>query len=291
MTHQLQQQRINTSDHHVTSSWIEFVTGAAWCVPDLLSQKECSDMIELATLAGIQEKKMAGDTRHRQRVRLLLEAPEILSVIWDRVKDKVPQEIVIDVDNIQQMQHLHESPDSPHDFIGRWTPSGMKGKVEIAYCSEKGHLAAHRDGVHVVNEHERSFLTISGFLTSRPSGLGGATRFLKDDIRVESADILIREEHILYKVESDQAGRAAVFFHGLLHDGEPLAENSPPKWIFIASVYYRRDPETAPTLSEDQTRARQFLDDAMAAEEEGKLDQATQFYKQAYRLDPLLEFN
>jgi tetratricopeptide (TPR) repeat protein len=107
---------------------------------------------------------------------------------------------------------------------------------------------------------------------------------LVDDIRVEGADITIRDEDILRKVEPDQARKAVVFFHGLMHDG------SPPNLIFRASVYYKRDPETAPILSEEYKEARRVLNEAIfAAEEGGQIDLAIRLYKQAYRLDPSLD--
>jgi len=279
-----QQQRI-TLDHE---EWNEFLPGA-WCVQDLLSKDECNYVVEQATLQGIQTFEMKGDTRHRQRVRLLLEAPQLVEAIWERVKDKIPQEIIINNENFQGMKYLLESPENPDDYIGSWTPCGLTDKINVAYCTGKGHLAAHRDAVRVVNEHERSLLTIAGYLTALPAGSGGGTRFLVDDIQVEGAEIPIHEEHILYKVEADHAGKAIIFFHGLMHDGEPLTEDAPAKWLFLCSVFYRRDPETAPQLSDEHREARRLFEEAVAAEEAGNIPQAIKLYKQSYRLDPSLD--
>ena len=208
-------------------TWNEILPGA-WSVEDLLTPEECQYLIEKAQEAGIGSLKMEGDTRHRQRVTVRMEIPELLQRIWERIKDQIPQEIVMD-DTTQTLAGRVNSPDNMADFVGRWTPRGLSSTINVAFCSGKGHLSAHRDDDLVVSEHERSFLTINGFLTARPLGTGGATRFLADDIRVQGADIPIRDSDVLYRVESDKAGKAAVFFHGLMHDGEPLAEDSPPK--------------------------------------------------------------
>jgi hypothetical protein len=48
---------------------------------------------------------------------------------------------------------------------------------------------------------------------------------------------------VFYQVESD---KAVFFFHGWMHDGELLLDDSPTKRIFRSMIYYQRDPETAP---------------------------------------------
>lgn len=177
------------------SKWIEFVPGAAWCVEDLLTEDECQQLIELAQTHDIETMEFSGDTRHRQRVTVRMEIPEISQILWQRVKDHIPQEIIIGgSDQHTEPLGLLNGPDNQNEFIGRWTPSRMVPRINVAYCTGKGHLAAHRDADHVLNEHERSFLTINGFLTNRPVGSGGATRFLKDDIVVQGSDIPIKED-------------------------------------------------------------------------------------------------
>lgn len=262
---------------------------SAWCVEDLLTKEECEKLIDLARSEGIEEMEFSGDTRHRQRVTTRMEIPEIAQLMWDRVKDQIPQELIISEDSYESIRGLLNEPDNKNDFIGRWTPSKMCNRVNVAYCSGKGHLAAHRDADHVLNEHERTFLTINGFLTDRPRGSGGATRFLTDDIVVSGANINIKKEDVLHRIESDSAGRAVVFFHGLMHDGEPLAEGSPPKWIFRALVYYKRDPQSAPQMTLEEKEARRLFKEAVAAEEGGDISGAIKLYSKAFKLDPSLE--
>jgi hypothetical protein len=276
----------NITMTETTNSWNEFLPGA-WLVENMLTRKECERLVGLARERGIESMDFSGDTRHRQRATCRIEEPGISDLIWERVKHKIPQEIVIGEQT--DIPGLLNTPDSQQEFYGRWTPSGVHPRINIAYCSRKGHLAAHRDADSVLNEHERSFLTINGYLTDRPSGAGGATRFLVDEINVKGADILINDSDVLHRVESDKAGKAVVFLHGLMHDGEPLAKGSPSKWVFRSLIYYKRDPKTAPKLSEKQKEARKVLGEAEEAEETGRIKDAIALYSRAYRLDPSLE--
>ena len=74
-----------------------------------------------------------------------------------------------------------------------------------------------------------------------------------------------------------------------MHDGEPLKQGSPPKWMFRTEIMYERDAKTAPKLSSNELQARQCLLKAEAAEDEGNFPEATKFYKMAYRLDRTLD--
>lgn len=111
--------------------------------------------MELAKEDGILDMEMEGDLRHRQRVTSRLHSPYFSQLLWDRVKDHIPQEILVTQENFVQQQGLFASPDNPHEFIGRWKPGGVVvPRVNVAHCVGKGHLAAHRDADQVLNEHE-----------------------------------------------------------------------------------------------------------------------------------------
>jgi hypothetical protein len=73
----------------------------------------------------------------------------------------------------------------------------LLNRVNVAYCTGQGHLAAHCDADQLLNKNEHSLLTINGFLTDRPQGSGRATRFLTGNIIVSGANINIKEEDIL----------------------------------------------------------------------------------------------
>ena len=142
-------------------------------------------------------------------------------------------------------------------------------------------------------------MTLSGYLTDRPSGFGGGTRFIKEDdectkymenLSVNEDGIFSTDERFIWHVvEADKAGKANMFFHDLLHDGEPLKEGSPPKWLFITQVMFKRDVDSAPNMTQVQIDARLYLEQAEEAENMGDILEATRLYKKAYRLYPALD--
>lgn len=93
----------------------------------------------------------------------------------------------------------------------------------------------------------------------------------------------------MHRVVAEEAGTASVFFHDLMHDGEPLKKGSPPKWLFRTEIMYERDPDSAPKMSPEQQEARKYLSQAEDAEMKGNITEAIALYKVAYRLDPDLE--
>lgn len=274
-------------------TWQEILPGA-WCVESLLQPEECQRLQQAAFDAGILAKDWTGDLRHRQRVQVTIQDQELSDKAWnERILPNIPQEIVVSEEDETIIGMQHRFFLNPKECIGRWTPSRMHSSWNVAYCSGRGHLAAHRDGNVVMSEHERSFLTINGYLTDRPLRCGGATRFLKDDIAVckdNQEDIFnVTEEDVLHRVEADHAGKAVIFFHNLLHDGEPLNEGSSPKWVYRSLIYYKRDPESAPKLTTTEVHARKLIKEAEEAEQSGLIDKAISLYKAAYRLDPSLD--
>lgn len=267
--------------------WHEIIKDSAWVVDDLLTPDESQGFINKAMEAGIQDKKAAGDIRHRNSTTVPIDDAEMAGRIFERIKDHIPQEVVIDEDCDNLGLSVHKS-----ELLGTWRPYALNERWRVVCYPGTGHFGPHRDGCRLIDEHHRSLITVNGYLTDRPKGFGGATRFLKDSIKVQfNNDGLFTtdESEVLQRVEADKAGKAVVFFHDLMHDGEPLKEGSPPKWLFRTEIIFERDPATAPQLSKDQKDARELLKRAEEAEEGGQLNEAISFYKQAYRLDPSLE--
>lgn len=130
-------------------------------------------------------------------------------------------------------------------------------------------------------------LTVNGYLNTLPDGVGGCTRFLIDDLP------MYKDERGRFTVEDPAksvrgairptTGTAAVFYHGLMHDSEPLATGSPPKWIFRTEVMYERDYESAPMLAPETETARRIERSAERVEREEPM-RAMQLYRVAQRL-------
>lgn len=267
--------------------WNEIIYETAWMVEDLLTKNECDYLLQRAINLDIENKIASGDVRHRNSTTVAFDDPVMTEKVYDRIKKYIPQEVWVD----KNCSNLGLKT-SKETLYGKWTPYGLNCRWRIVCYPGKGHFGPHRDGCFQVDEHHRSLITINGFLTNRPKGFGGATRFVKDDIDLSINDEGIfstPECDVLHRVEAEKAGTASVFFHDLMHDGEPLKQGSPPKWLFRTEIMYQRDPESAPKLSDEQKQAREFLDQAELAENSGDISGAITFYKKAYRLDPELE--
>lgn len=254
--------------------WVEIIKESAWVVEDILTPEECQQFM--------------GDVRHRNSNTVFIDNQEMAQRIYERIKDFIPQEVTVD-ENCQNDGLRH----SKEMLYGTWRPSGLNERWRVACYPGFGHFGPHRDGCRVIDENHRSLMTINGYLTDRPLSTGGATRFIKDSLDLSICEIrgiyTAEEEDVLYKVESDKKGKAVVFFHDLMHDGEPLKEGSAPKWLFRTEILFRRDPDTAPQLTENQIQAREFLKQAEAAEEGSNFAAAIKYYNKAYKLDSTLE--
>lgn len=267
--------------------WKEIINESAWVVDDIISKEECEYLLKMASDLGIHGKRASGDVRHRNSMTVELDDEELAQTLYDRIKMHIPQEVWID----ESCTNLGLSYDTKQ-LYGKWTSYGINSKFRIVCYPGQGHFGPHRDGARIVDEHHRSLITINGFLTNRPSGFGGATRFVRDRIDLGLNDDGIfstSDSDVLHRVEAEKAGTASVFFHDLMHDGEPLKEGSPEKWLFRTEIMYEREPDSAPQLTKSERDAKGYLQQAELAECSGDILEATKFYKMAYRLDPSLD--
>lgn len=267
--------------------WSELIRDCAWAVEDLLTIDECDHLRQRAISLDIHNRKSAGDTRHRNSTTVAFDEHALSITLFERIKPFIPQEVWVDEGCSNPGLVI-----SKEQLYGRWRPVGLNERWRIACYNGRGHFGPHRDGCYMVNENLRSLITINGFLTDRPPGFGGATRFVKDGLVAtvnEDGIYSAAECDVLHRVEAERAGTASVFFHDLMHDGEPLKRGSPPKWLFRTEIMYERDPSTAPKMSDEQIRARKYLAQAEEAECRGDIQEATSLYKKAYKLDRSLE--
>jgi hypothetical protein len=266
----------------------EVIKDSAWVVEDLLTYEECQQFINNAVKAGIHNTTSKGDIRHRNSTTVGIDDVEMSQKIYDRIKDYIPQEVIVDKDCTNDGLCYNKE-----QIYGTWVPYGLNTRWRVACYPGIGHFGPHRDGCHFVDENHRSLITINGYLTDRPIGFGGATRFVKDSLDLnldeDTGIFTTTDDDVLHRVEADKHGKAVVFFHDLMHDGEPLKENSPPKWLFRTEIMFERDPETAPQLTSQEREARDFVKRAELAEEEGNISEAIRLYKRAYRLDSSLD--
>lgn len=141
--------------------WEQVFPGEAWCVEDLLSESEATSIVGSGKAEGIESQPVTRDTRDNQRVAAKIEMPSMTDVLCERVKNRIPQEVVFFVVNYdQQIRGLANAPDDRSQFNGRWTPSQNHPRVNVAHCTGEGYPTAYRDDDRELNEHEGSFLTV-----------------------------------------------------------------------------------------------------------------------------------
>ena len=277
------------NDETTTTTFERIGHQEAWVARNLLTRDECERLVQRAKEANIEHQPSPGTNRLRSCLRVEIDHEDLARTVWNRIKDHVPQELVINNDGEEE-----ENPGIllPEQKIGTWRPCSVNTHWRIVCYPGQGHFGPHRDDEYKIDDNCRSFLTINGYLTDRPLGHGGATRFLKDDLPLlqdEENRFCAPAAAVLHRVEADRAGKAVVFLHGYMHDGEPLLNDSPPKWLFRTEVMYRRDPESIPVLTEAEQEARQLVQKAEAAETNGDIPAAMKLYRRAYQLDPKLD--
>ena len=267
----------------------------AWTVEPLLTEEECQRVIQQATQAGIQTSPGPGDLRHRNCCTHYFRDERLSAAIWQRLQatGSLPNRVTFD------RLHMETPPtgfrcDDIRDMLGQWKAYGINPQYTLLYYTPGGHFGPHRDGYKVLSEHERSLLTVCTYLTARPTASGGATQFLCDEMdllgpdattgRIEAPTGTVRAT-----VEGNAVGKAAVFWHDVMHQGQPLVANSAPKWLLITQVLFVRDPSTAPQWTTEQRLARDYLKQAEAAEVAGNIPEAIRCYNKAFKLDPSLE--
>ena len=135
------------------------------------------------------------------------------------------------------------------------------------------------------------YTTVNGYLNELPHGVGGRTRFLQGKLGIWKDDqgrfSVEDPETAVTHVVRPEVGAAVVFFHGLLHDGEPCKLDCPPKWIFRTEVMYRRDEASISSairnLTEAEVEARRLDGEAERIERTEPM-QGMELYKLALRL-------
>ena len=89
---------------------------------------------------------------------------------------------------------------------------------------------------------------------------------------------------MLGRIRPDEPGMAAVFYHGLMHDSEPLRSGAPPKWIYRTEVIYTREPSSVPAIRTEAALARE-IERAAERIERSDPTRSVRLYQLAQRLN------
>lgn len=174
-----------------------------WTVDDVLSKKECDDLVARIEKAGPTVAPITThlgavlDTNVRNNTRVMFEDAELAGVLFQRVRDHVPKEL-----SGLQLASANE-------------------RLRCYRYTEGQRFAPHYDGAFVRNKSERSLLTFMIYLNE---GFGGGRTSFLD----------------LERVVEPKTGRALLFQHFLLHEGAPVT--SGVKYALRTDVMYRASP-------------------------------------------------
>ena len=95
---------------------------------------------------------------------MLLEDPDLASLMWERIRDVVPSEFVIGDSSADLPEGFQENLVA--DMQGSWKASGVNTFFSLLHYCSGGHFGPHRDGYVIKLVHERSILTLSVYLAS-----------------------------------------------------------------------------------------------------------------------------
>ena len=281
---------ITMSVHDSRTTLIRLLDGA-WSAHNVITHEEAEQLRDDALSSGAMkhvENNTANmtDARLRDCTRCSLERPELAALIFERLRPHLDHEVHVDGSEECRLRGL---PAGDEELHGTWRPSGVNPVIRVCrYPGDgRGHFGPHQDSAIEFSRHERSLLTLNGYLATMPEGVGGCTRFLIDELP------MFKDERGRFTVEHPadvvraairpETGGAATFYHGLMHDSEPLLEGAPPKWIWRTEVVYQRDPSSCPQIDRATELAR-IIDRAAEKIERVDAMASMQIYQLSQRL-------
>lgn len=183
------------------------------------------------------------------------------------------------------------SPDMPEadalfeaDLVGVWQPVGICDNILFARYRNGGHFAPHVDGSNILDLNTRTLYTLLIYLNDCDAG--GETFILKGDqcravMKDEETKRIHSTKDSRIGAVVPRRGRAAVFYHNVLHEGYPVVDGH-EKYILRADVLYRRDP---PILTEpNDIAAFELYQKARLLEADGRANEAVKAFMSVKKL-------
>lgn len=254
-------------------------------IDDLLSREECEKLVHTTETIGFtfwknpsadasseraaqekEEEAVPEDAKaFRTAFTVEVHLEKVAAAIWNR----------LDALALPQLRQRVFAPDMPdadrmfeRDMIGVWEPVGICDNLLFARYRNGGHFAPHVDGTNILDLNTRTLFTVLIYLNDCAEG--GETFVLQG----EQCEALVQGDEgkwvgsVASRVGAVRptTGRAAIFYHNVLHEGSPVVVGH-EKYILRADVLYRRVP---PILtSEKDVAAFQAYQDARVLEANG----------------------
>jgi hypothetical protein len=177
-------------------------TFKAFTLDNVLSEEECKHFIKETEAIGY-EKLYGYHPSYRNNTRIIIQDLDLVDLIFNRIKDFVPQTIEEDGKT--------------------WTFCGMNERFRWCKYDKGQHFNAHLDANFTRNLTEKSFFTFMIYLNDVTEG--GCTRFLSTD-----------DKSVVENVRP-ATGAALIFPHRVFHDGEKLLGDL--KYLCRSDLMYR----------------------------------------------------
>lgn len=249
------------------------------CVLDgVLSISECNRFITCSESAGFSFWDASGRSDSSLKVRsadtLEFNDPVLCAQLWERLRHFVPQHVRICED-----QQRYEP-----DLEGSWTACGLNSHLLVNKYGPGGHFAPHVDGSTIVDFNHRSLYTVLVYLNDCDEG--GATQLLRaEQGEATESDLsgvrsIARESFVAYAVRPI-CGRALIYWHEVLHAGEPVGPTS-MKYCLRTDVMYVREPPIC--IEPNDLLAFDLLQEARRLEGMGRATDALSLLMKVRRL-------
>ncbi len=159
-------------------------------------------------------------------------------VIWERLQPLLPA-----------FEYIKKGTSLDAQDAEVWKAVGVNSKLSfILYRpDDSGNLVAHYDAPFDYGDGRRTLKSLVMYFNDAGLEQGGRTRFIKDpqattlplERELSDWDRNADESEVIY-TRTPKAGNALIFNHRVLHDSEPLAQDSKPKLIIRSDIIYQK---------------------------------------------------
>ncbi|MBT9582869.1 NAD(+) synthase [bacterium] len=213
---------------------------ACLCIDDLLSPQECAQIYhEVLSQAQIPvgvHGRTSDEVRSGGSTRATAHSPVWAAELWRRLAAVIPQLRVLD-----------ELSSTDHGGHPIWRAVGVNPVLRFICYRQGGQLVPHYDAGFDFQDGRRfTLMSMVVYLNTLSEDAGGQTRFLRDTQRGlpvnernhEDWERPAKDSEILTGVRP-VAGRALLFDHRLLHDGQPYAGQD-PRLLLRTDIIFER---------------------------------------------------
>lgn len=245
---------------------------------NVLSPSECKFYVDQTEELGY-DALTGYKPEYRNNTRIVLKSQDLSNVLYERIKQYVPAEILVKTEDAMKLTAEFGSE-------GLWRSYGMNEMWRFCRYRPGGHFSPHCDGYFARTEADRSMYTFMIYLNGDFDG--GETSFLDNSQtnRRQADGAHVGDSSKIIASVKPEPGLALVFLHPQLHEGAQLKSNL--KYILRSDIMYRREETTAGSLTDEKdVEALKIYRRAAAIEDERPME-AAELYRKAFRMSKKL---